>query len=103
VKYSVEQEIKRYPVGVVTTAPPEVVDGNSFYVYDIGGRYIWRTHDLVLEVGQIGAVFYGKVYFRILEGIFLTPRAAMRQCSVIKTMFLNNEIASPFPVAVPYA
>lgn len=95
-KYSVAKDILLYPVGMETGFPAEVVDTTTFYLYDIGGgRYVWRTRDYELEVGRVGAVFYGKVLFRILEGIYATHRSAMRRCILIRKMFLSGEIQSP--------
>ena len=62
-----------------TGYPAETVDGNTFYLYDLGNNhgFVWRTLDRELEVGRVGAVYYGKVMFRLLEGIYATPRSAM--------------------------
>jgi hypothetical protein len=103
VKYSVEKDILRYPSGVETSRAPVTIGAENFYYFDIGGgRYVWRTRNEMLEVGRIGGGWYGKVMFRLLEGVFETTHQAMRRCVTINTMYLSGEIAQPFPVVNPH-
>lgn len=97
-KYSGEKDIMRYPKRRMrpTSRPPEIIGGVTFWYYDLGGGVrVWRTADNQLEVGRVGGTWYGKLQYRIIEGIFTTHRAAMRRCVELQGMFTRGEIQTP--------
>jgi hypothetical protein len=100
-RFSTLDEIMRYPPGTQTGRPAEVVSGVPFNYYDLGtGIYVWRTADLRLEVGNMGAGYYGKVDYRILEQAFNSLHTAMRRCVAIQALLDSGEIQTPPPPPV---
>jgi hypothetical protein len=83
-RFSVEKEIVRYPVGEETNHAPERVSNVGFLQYNLGGGiFVWRSPDGVAEIGQRGGSYYVRINGVLVVASYSTLRGAMQAAAIM--------------------